>query len=108
MKNLVSFLKENIWKVTTFLFALLFLAKGCTNNKIGALDKKYTENTARLEKKIDSLQSTVSKMASAKQVRDEMELTMFNYLIYEDDVDKGKTSLSEIKNKIESNDWMDR
>jgi hypothetical protein len=33
---------------------------------------------------------------------------MFNYLIYEDDVDKGKTSLSEIKNKIESNDWMDR
>ena len=102
--KLSIYLKENIWKVTTFIFAILFIAKGCTNNKISSLDKKYSENTERLEHKIDSLQKSVSGMASAKQVRDEMEITMFNYLIYEDDVDKGKTSLSEIKNKIESND----
>ena len=43
-------------------------------------------------------------MATAKEVRDEMELTMFNYLIYEDDLDKGKSSLSDVKNKIEAND----
>jgi hypothetical protein len=27
---------------------------------------------------------------------------MFNFLIYEDDFDKGKTSLSDIKSKIEN------
>lgn len=104
MQNVLNFLKNHLWKVTTVLFALLFLSKGCTNNKISALEKKYQENTDRLEKKIDSLQMVTSKMASAKQVRDQMEITMFNYLIYEDDLDKGKSSLSDIKNKIESND----
>lgn len=102
--KIVSFLKLHAWKVAAILFALLFLSKGCTNNKITNLDKKYEENTARLEKKVDSLQGIVSKVASAKQVRDEMERVMFDYLIYEDDIDKGKTSLSEIKNKIEAND----
>ena len=33
-----------------------------------------------------------------------MEKVMLEYLIYEDDLDKGKTSLSHIKNKIEEND----
>ena len=33
-----------------------------------------------------------------------MEKVMLNYLIYEDDLDKGKTSLSQIKNKLEEND----
>jgi outer membrane murein-binding lipoprotein Lpp len=104
MKNLVSLLKENIWKVSTVVFALLFLSKGCTNNKIATLDRKCSDHAIKLEKKIDSLERTVAQMASAKEVRDEMERTMFDYLIYEDDVDKGKTSLSEIKNKIEAND----
>jgi hypothetical protein len=30
-----------------------------------------------------------------------MKQNMFNFLIYEDDFDKGKTSLSEIKSKME-------
>lgn len=104
MQNVLNFLKNNGWKVSTVVFLLLFLAKGCTNNKISALEKKYLENTIRLENKIDSLQKETSRMATSKQVRDEMELTMFNYLIYEDDLDKGKSSLSDIKNKIEEND----
>ena len=104
MKNLVFLLKENIWKVSTIVFALLFLSKGCTHNKIVALDRKCSDHAAKLEKRIDSLEKTVARMATAKEVRDEMERTMFNYLIYEDDIDKGKTSLSEIKNKIEAND----
>lgn len=104
MKKIIDFIKTNIWKITSVIFLFLFLSKGCTNNKISNLDKKYTENSNALKLKIDSLSNQVSKMSTSKQVRDEMELTMFNYLIYEDDLDKGKTSLSEIKNKIESND----
>ena len=71
---------------------------------ITKLDSKFSESEARLEKKIDSLNSVIVQYATEKQVRDQMEITMLNYLIYEDDLDKGKTSLSEIKNKIESND----
>lgn len=104
MQNILNFLKTHAWKVVAITFVLLFVSKGCVNNKISNLDKKYSEETLKLEKKIDSLQLQVSKMATAKQVRDEMEITMFNYLIYEDDLDKGKSSLSDIKNKIESND----
>jgi hypothetical protein len=104
MKKIIDLIKTNIWKITSVIFLFLFLSKGCTNNKITNLDKKYTENSVRLESKIDSLALVISKAATSKQVRDEMELTMFNYLIYEDDLDKGKSSLSEIKNKIESND----
>jgi hypothetical protein len=83
---------------------LLLLSRGCVNNKISKLEKDYSENTLKLEKKLDSLKLEVSKMATKKQIQDQMEIVMFNYLIYEDDLDKGKSSLSDIKNKIESND----
>jgi hypothetical protein len=104
MKKIIDLIKTNIWKITSVIFLFLFLSKGCTNTKISNLDKKYTDNTSRIESKLDSLTIAISRVSTSKQVRDEMELTMFNYLIYEDDLDKGKTSLSEIKNKIESND----
>ena len=39
-------------------------------------------------------------MVTRDQVKYEMDQTMFNFLIYEDDFDKGKSSLSDIKNKI--------
>ena len=104
MKNIINFLQMHVWKVTTGIFLFLFIMKGCTSTKISNLDKKYSENTLKIENKLDSLQNAVASMATAKEVRDEMELTMFNYLIYEDDLDKGKSSLSDVKNKIEAND----
>jgi hypothetical protein len=104
MKNVTDFLKKNAWQAATVILLLLFLGKGCTSNKISKLDSKFSESEARLEKKIDSLNSVITQFATEKQVRDQMEITMLNYLIYEDDLDNGKTSLSEIKNKIESND----
>jgi CII-binding regulator of phage lambda lysogenization HflD len=104
MKNLLDFLKLHIWKVSTGVLFFLFLSKGCTNNKISNMEKKYDMNYAVLSLKIDSIQNQLSNTATSKQVRDEMERTMFDFLIYEDDLDKSKTNLSNIKNKIESND----
>lgn len=100
MKNLLTLLQQNVWKVTTVVFLLLFLTKGCTNTKLSKLEEK----TISLQKEVDSLRTQIKTMPTQKTVRDEMERVMFDYLIYEDDLDKGKTSLSEIKNKIESND----
>jgi hypothetical protein len=104
MKTIQSFLQKHVWKVTTIVFLLLFLSKGCVNTKVSKLEKEYLENTSKLEKKLDSLTLELSKMATNKQIKDQMEIVMFNYLIYEDDLDKGKSSLSDIKNKIEAND----
>jgi hypothetical protein len=104
MKSITDFIKANLWKVTSIVFALLFLTKGCTNNKISKLEKKYNEQSIVLNAKLDSLSNIASRKASKNEVRDQMELVMFDYLIYEDDLDKGKTSLSDIKKRIESND----
>lgn len=104
MNTIIDFLKNHLWKVTTFAFLLLFLSKGCTNNKISNLEKEYEKSTSRLEKKVDSLSALSSKTANEQEVRDQMEKVMLDFLIYEDDLDKGKTSLSQVKDKIESND----
>lgn len=101
MKNWLELLKTHAWKVSTVVLLLLYLSKGCTHNRVAKLEKQYAEESAKTQSTLDSLRKTV---ATKKQVRDEMERTMFNYLIYEDDLDKGKSSLSDIKNKIEQND----
>jgi len=101
MENIVSFCKKNIWKISTFVFFILFLSKGCINNRISNLEKKYKKTSILLEQKVDSLQVLSRKTATAFEIRNQMEVVMFNYLIYEDDLDKGKISLSEIKNRID-------
>lgn len=104
MEAFKKFVNAHFWKVATVIFALLFLSKGCVNNKIMKLDKKYSEQNIEANKSIDSLTILIIKFATKAEVKNEMERTMFDYLIYEDDLDKGKISLSDIKNKIESND----
>lgn len=104
MEAFKKFVNNHFWKVTTAIFAVLFLSKGCVNNRLSKLDKKYDEISISHSNKLDSLNTAVTKFATESQVRDEMERVMFNYLIYEDDLDKGKVSLSDIKNKIEAND----
>lgn len=104
MEAFKKFVNNHFWKVMTAVFAVLFLSKGCVNNKVIKLDKKYDEITQIHTSGLDSLNTTVHTFATKDEVRDEMEQVMFEYLIYEDDLDKGKISLSDIKNKIESND----
>ena len=101
MKNWLPLLKTHAWKISTIILLVLYLAKGCTHSRVAKLEKQYIKDSAKTQTFLDSLRKEV---ASKKEVSDEMERTMFNYLIYEDDLDKGKSSLSEIKNKIESND----
>jgi len=87
---------------------MLYIGKGCTSKKISKtntiLDEKYT----KIEIKIDSLSNVIRKLENksidSKEATNIMERVMLDYLIYEDDLDKRKTSLSEIKNKIEMND----
>ena len=104
MEAFKKFVNNHFWKVMTALFAVLFLSKGCVNNRVIKLDKKYDEVTQIHSHGLDSLNAAVINFATKEEVKDAMKQVMFEYLIYEDDLDKGKISLSDIKNKIESNE----
>ena len=54
-----------------------------------------------LNTKVDSLIKVVDSKPNADLIQYEMEQAMYKFLIYEDDLDKGKTSLSDIKSKID-------
>lgn len=104
----INFIKKWYWQIFAILFFILFLGKGCTSTKI-------TKSTAIVETSLDSMASTIDSLRtrlssleensiSAKETRDIMEQVMFDFLIYEDDLDHGTISKSEIKNKIQLND----
>ena len=94
LNNMLKFLNDSNWKLTVLLlFVLLFLQQCSTCNKIKDLKKQNAILTA----KVDS----ASKPLSEKQTKDIIENVMFDFLIYEDDLDKGKTNLTDVKTKIE-------
>ena len=103
--KIIEILKNNIWKILTSIFFIAYLSNGCTNSKISKVNNNLETYNKSMVKSIDSLNNVLSKLEqttlSSKQATDIMEKVMLNYLIYEDDLDKGKTSLSQIKNKIE-------
>tara|TARA_Y100000389_G_scaffold197624_1_gene232593 strand:- start:17872 stop:18195 length:324 start_codon:yes stop_codon:yes gene_type:complete len=104
----IETIKKYAWQILAILFVLLFLGKGCTSKKIRKTNNIIIDNNILLSTKVDSLTNVIisleNKTVNKLEVENIMEKVMLNYLIYEDDLDKGKTSLSHIKNKIEAND----
>lgn len=90
---MINNLKQWYWAIVLVFCALLFLGQCNSSRKIASLKK---ENDA-LAAKIDSLQQPLND----KQTKDLMQAVMFDFLIFEEDLDKGKTSLTDIKTKIE-------
>ena len=85
------------------IFAILFFSLMCFFQTCGSKGK-VRDNKKEIEvlnTKVDSLIKVVDSKPNAKEIQYEMEQTMYKYLIYEDDLDKGKTSLSDIKSKID-------
>ena len=77
------------------MLLVVFLKQCGVNREISRIDKeikKITQST-------DSIQGT---LVTKEQMDNALKQNMFNFLIYEDDFDKGKTSLSDIKSKIEN------
>lgn len=86
-------IKNYSWAIT-LLLVLFILMRQCGVNR----------DIDRMEKSIKSINSKVDSLVipNKEEIRKEMNETMFNFLIYEDDFDKGKASLSDIKSKINS------
>jgi len=86
-------IKTNYWAIVLLLIIIIFFRQCGIRRDIDKIEK----NVKIITVKIDSVQNT---MVTRDQVKYEMDQTMFNFLIYEDDFDKGRSSLSDIKNKI--------
>ena len=80
------------------LLLLIITFKGCsTNSNVSSLRKE----NSKLKASVDSLNNVV---VNEKEVRDVMEEIMLDFLIYEDELDNKKITVSQIKDKIKSND----
>jgi len=86
-------IKSNYWIILLFLTTIIFFKQCSVRNDVDRIEK----NIKSLEEKTDSIQDNT---VTRDQVKYEMNETMFNFLIYEDDFDKGRSSLSDIRNKI--------
>ena len=93
MKNIEK-IKEYSWAITLFLVLIVFFKQCGVNREISRIDKEIKKITHST----DSIQGT---LITKDQLDKALKQNMFNFLIYEDDFDKGKTSLSDIKSKIE-------
>lgn len=92
--NVLDKIKNHSWWIVLVFVLILNLRQCGINREISRIDKSIKT----INGSVDSIQSfCVTKTEMEKA----MKQNMFNFLIYEDDFDKGKTSLSEIKSKIE-------
>ncbi len=86
-------IKANYWIILLFLTVIIFFKQCSMRKDMDRIEK----NVKTITEKTDSIQSTT---VTRDQVKYEMNQTMFNFLIYEDDFDKGRSSLPDIRNKI--------
>lgn len=82
-------IKDNFTIIVLVLLVIVFFRQCGVNSEINKIKKENAKISALLD-------SSVTK----KEMKHEMRQVMFEFLIYEDDFDKGKASLSDIQNKI--------
>lgn len=108
MKKVKEFL--NSWGMLIMVpMMIIVFFKGCgTSSTVSDLEEDnaaLTEQVAAQDSTIKQLEETIkNRVPTKKEVRDEMERVMLDFLIYEDELDKKKITISQIKDKIESND----
>ncbi len=88
---------EKHFKVIVLGFLFILFVQQCSVSR--KADKAYKQAKVAADV-TDSL--VKAGPVTAAEVKHISQQTMFEFLIYEEDVDKGKTSLSDIKNKIEA------
>ena len=94
MKTLEK-IREYSWAITLFLLLIVFLKQCGVNREVDRIDKEIKKIT-------QSTDSIPGSLITKDQMDNALKQNMFNFLIYEDDFDKGKTSLSDIKSRIEN------
>lgn len=86
-------IKDNFTIIVLVLLVIVFFRQCGVNSEINKIKKENVKISSLLD-------SSVTK----KEMKQEMRQVMFEFLIFEDDFDKGKASLSDIQNKIQPGD----
>ena len=76
------------------IMVLLFLKQCGVSREMGKMRKEMTQLSAVSD-------SIKNETATRKEIRLEMNKALFDFLIYETDLDNGKSSLSEIRSKVD-------
>lgn len=85
-----KFIQEN-FTIIVLVITILTLFKSCGDSR----------EVSKLRKELELTNQKMEKFATKEEVEIISSKTMFDFLLYEDDLDKKKTSLSDIKNKLD-------
>lgn len=85
-----TFIKEN-FTIIVLILAILTLFKSCGDSR----------EIVKLRKELELTNQKMGQFATKEQIEIISTKTMFDFLLYEDDLDKKNTSLSDIKNKVD-------
>lgn len=85
-----KFIQDN-FNIIVLAIALLTLFKSCGDSR----------ELTKLKKELEVTNQKMDKFATKEEVEIISNKAMFDFLIYEDDIDKKKASLSDIKNKVD-------
>lgn len=97
MDKIKKFLTDNSIVVIVTLFILLVLSN-CSSNRS---NDKLKDELKEVRVELDSVQTILNNSTTIEQVKIENAKLLYNFLIFEDDLDKKKISMSEIKLKVE-------
>ena len=98
--KIINWVKENNIVLMVAFMVILFFRQCGVSSDVSKMRKEIgyiSEKTDKSSKSLDSLRNT---LVSRDDIKNDMSKVMFEYLIFEDDLDKGKISLSDIKNRI--------
>ena len=100
MKTLEK-IKGYSWMIIIGLMLIILFRQCGVNRDIDRIEKESKKSAILADSTLKTLQAI--DIITSDEVETQMNHVMFEYLIYEDDLDKGKISLSDIKNKIDEN-----
>lgn len=95
MKQILSWIEKLGLPIVLVLSIFTFFRSCSTGATVNKLEKQVS--------KVDSLVSTGSTL-SQREVDSIVKTRLYDFLIFEEDLDRGKTSLSDIRLKISGNE----
>ena len=98
MKTLEK-IKEYSWMIIIGLMVVILFRQCGVNRDIDRIEKDSKKTALFADSTLKVLKGI--HIITEDEVRAQLNQVMFNYLIYEDDLDKRKISLSDIKTKID-------
>lgn len=101
MNKLKKTLEENYLVMVIFL-TLLFFVSTCSNRSaIKDIRKSHATELQSLSDSLADLSRKIKEIPTREEFQLDNEILMYEFLQFEDDIDRGKISLSELKLKLD-------